>query len=204
MDHSRPVFALSSFFPSPLYTIKIVDFSGIQTRIIGVDGEHADHLTTTMYLQISSFLTDFHWLVSVPPKRPIVLNDKGVRLDSTIGPFNEGESVRITCMSDKEGESRRPESPAYGLSRPLFIICASFWWFSFFIMCMSDKEGEQVDIPIKGSPNFRLLAFLGLFLKIWDFPGHYFLDFRPFYITLQFQIEKSVDYSNLGLHDGSR
>ena len=62
MDHSRPLFALSSFFPSPLYTIKIVDFSGIQTRIIGVDGEHADHLTTTTGLQISSFLTDFHHL----------------------------------------------------------------------------------------------------------------------------------------------
>ena len=64
MDHSRPLFALSSFFPSPLYTIKIVDFSGIQARIIGVDGEHADHLTTTMYLQISSFFNRFSFTCS--------------------------------------------------------------------------------------------------------------------------------------------
>ena len=27
--------------------IKTVDFSGIRTRIVGVEGEHADHLTTT-------------------------------------------------------------------------------------------------------------------------------------------------------------
>ena len=29
------------------YSEKIVGFSGIQTRIVGVEGEHADHLTTT-------------------------------------------------------------------------------------------------------------------------------------------------------------
>ena len=45
-------------------TIKIVDFSGIQARIIGVDGEHADHLTTTMYLQISSFFNRFSFTCS--------------------------------------------------------------------------------------------------------------------------------------------
>ena len=27
---------------------KIVDFSGIRTQIIGVEGKHADHLTITM------------------------------------------------------------------------------------------------------------------------------------------------------------
>ena len=26
---------------------KIVDFSGIRTQIVGIEGEHADHLTTT-------------------------------------------------------------------------------------------------------------------------------------------------------------
>ena len=29
------------------YSEKIVGFSGIRTRIVGVEGEHADHLTTT-------------------------------------------------------------------------------------------------------------------------------------------------------------
>ena len=31
----------------PFYRIKTVDFSGIQTRIDGVEGKHADHVTTT-------------------------------------------------------------------------------------------------------------------------------------------------------------
>ena len=40
-------------------SIKIVDFSQIRTRIVGIEGEHADHLTATMahtsYLAASLF-----------------------------------------------------------------------------------------------------------------------------------------------------
>ena len=32
---------------------KTVGVSGIRTRIVGVEGEHADHLTTTTALQLS-------------------------------------------------------------------------------------------------------------------------------------------------------
>ena len=34
------------FFPNTNFTEKTVGFSGIQTRIVKVEGEHADHLTT--------------------------------------------------------------------------------------------------------------------------------------------------------------
>ena len=33
-----------------LYRIKTIEFSGIQTRIVVVEGKHADHLTTALYL----------------------------------------------------------------------------------------------------------------------------------------------------------
>ena len=42
--HPRHLFVLFSFFSNNLQN-KTVDFSGIWTRIIGVKGEHADHLT---------------------------------------------------------------------------------------------------------------------------------------------------------------
>ena len=38
---------------------KTVGFSGIQTQIVGVEGEHADHLTTTTAQQFELFL--FFW-----------------------------------------------------------------------------------------------------------------------------------------------
>ena len=31
-----------------IYRIKTVDFSGIRAQIVEVEGEHADHLTTTI------------------------------------------------------------------------------------------------------------------------------------------------------------
>ena len=40
-------FCLFLFFSSTNFTEKTVCFSGIQTQIVGVEGEHADHLTTT-------------------------------------------------------------------------------------------------------------------------------------------------------------
>ena len=41
-----------SFFSNTNFTEKIVGFSGFRTRIVGVEGEHADHLTTTTAHQI--------------------------------------------------------------------------------------------------------------------------------------------------------
>ena len=42
MGHSR---TLSNYFSSKTYTIKIVDFGGIWTRIVREEGEQADHLS---------------------------------------------------------------------------------------------------------------------------------------------------------------
>ena len=55
MGQHRPLFCLFSFFSNTFFTEKTVDASGIQTRIVGVEGKHADHLTTTTAL-IESFL----------------------------------------------------------------------------------------------------------------------------------------------------
>ena len=49
MGRSRLLFCLFSIFSAKIWQ-KNVDFSGIQTRIIGVEGEHTDHLTTTTVL----------------------------------------------------------------------------------------------------------------------------------------------------------
>ena len=46
----RPLFRLFLFFSDTNFTGKTVGVSGIQTRIVGVEGEHADHLTTTTFL----------------------------------------------------------------------------------------------------------------------------------------------------------
>ena len=49
MGHPRPLFVYFRSFQT-IYRIKTVDFSGIRTRIIGIEGEHADHLTSTIAL----------------------------------------------------------------------------------------------------------------------------------------------------------
>ena len=43
----RPLFVYFCSFPAQILQKKTVGFSGIQTRIIGIEGKHADHLTTT-------------------------------------------------------------------------------------------------------------------------------------------------------------
>ena len=47
MGQPRPHFCLFSFFSNTNFTETTVGFSGIRTRIIGVEGKHADHLATT-------------------------------------------------------------------------------------------------------------------------------------------------------------
>ena len=47
LGQPRPLFCLFLFFSNSNFTVKSIGFSGIRTRIISVEGEHADHLTTT-------------------------------------------------------------------------------------------------------------------------------------------------------------
>ena len=44
---NRGLFLFILFFSSTNFTEKAVDFSGIQTHTVGVDGKQADHLPTT-------------------------------------------------------------------------------------------------------------------------------------------------------------
>ena len=47
LGNLRPLFCLFSFFSNKLKN-KTVDFSGIRTRIDGVEGSNADHLTKAL------------------------------------------------------------------------------------------------------------------------------------------------------------
>ena len=47
MGQPRPLFCLFSFFSNTHFTEKTVGFCWIRTRFVGVEGNHADHLTTT-------------------------------------------------------------------------------------------------------------------------------------------------------------
>ena len=52
----RPLLCYLRSFPAQYFTEKTVSFSGIQTRIIGAEGEHADHLITTTVRSRSYYL----------------------------------------------------------------------------------------------------------------------------------------------------
>ena len=47
MGHARPILVYFCSFQTQILQKNTVGFGGIQIRIIGVEGEHADHLTTT-------------------------------------------------------------------------------------------------------------------------------------------------------------
>ena len=47
MGKSQPLFWIFLIFSKTHYTEKTVGFSGIRTRIVGVEGDQGDHLTTT-------------------------------------------------------------------------------------------------------------------------------------------------------------
>ena len=47
MSHSRPLFVYFRSLFKQFFRIKTVDFSGIRTQIVGVEGEFGGHLTTT-------------------------------------------------------------------------------------------------------------------------------------------------------------
>ena len=56
MGRPRPLFTIFWFFSNTNFTEKAVYFSGIQTPIIGAEGGHADHLTTTTHGQFQTIL----------------------------------------------------------------------------------------------------------------------------------------------------
>ena len=58
MGKPLPHFPYFRSFQIHVY-ISIVDVSGIRTQIVGVEGEHADHLTTTMAQVLKLFVTFF-------------------------------------------------------------------------------------------------------------------------------------------------
>ena len=58
MGQTWPLFCFFCSFLNTNFTGKTVDVSGIRTRIVGVEGEHTDHLTTTTALRESVFVLD--------------------------------------------------------------------------------------------------------------------------------------------------
>ena len=46
MDHQRPLFVFIRSFQT-IYILKTLDYSGIRTCIVIIEGEHTDYLTTT-------------------------------------------------------------------------------------------------------------------------------------------------------------
>ena len=50
MGQPRPIFVYFHSFQAQILQKKTIGFSGIQTQIVGVEGEHSDHLTTTTAL----------------------------------------------------------------------------------------------------------------------------------------------------------
>ena len=69
MGHPRPLFCLFSFFSNNLQD-KTLDFRVIRTWVVRVEGEHYDHLTTTIsqLLYIFSFKL-FLWYLKVDKRR---------------------------------------------------------------------------------------------------------------------------------------
>ena len=66
IGNSRPLFHLVSLLLSNFYATQFVNFSGIQTRIVGVEGKRGDHLTTTSTLLEQIFRRELvvaDWLV---------------------------------------------------------------------------------------------------------------------------------------------
>ena len=55
MGQPRPLFVYFRSFQQQFYR-NIIDLSGIRTRIVRVEGEHADHLTTTTAPTVYLFL----------------------------------------------------------------------------------------------------------------------------------------------------
>ena len=55
MDQPRPRFVYFRSFQTQILQEKTVSVSRIRTWIVGVDGEHADHLTTTTAILLTTY-----------------------------------------------------------------------------------------------------------------------------------------------------
>ena len=78
------VFVYFRSFQTQNFTEKTVGFSGIRTRIVGVEGQHSDHLTTTTALQDRTYSFDVPRVVTDGPE------DVGVRVQGENVPFVAG------------------------------------------------------------------------------------------------------------------
>ena len=61
MGQPRPLYCLFSFFSNTNYTEKTVGLSGIQTRIVGIEGDHAYHhgsLCSTLIIWLRKLRSD--------------------------------------------------------------------------------------------------------------------------------------------------
>ena len=114
MGHSRPIYV--SFFSSKFYTAIIGDFSRTQTRIVGFEGDNADHMTTTPCPKNISiycakrktliFLTEqslvlclLKWIRPLKPRRPPRLrpNRKCHRKRPIKDPYFQGKDQVSWC-----------------------------------------------------------------------------------------------------------
>ena len=62
---------------------KIVDFSGIETLIVGVEGERTDHLTTTTAQKTCNFPYSDYFRPSITSEFTIQISMEGSRLTSS-------------------------------------------------------------------------------------------------------------------------
>ena len=56
----------------------------------------------------------FIFCFAVPPDPPFIVDSSGRRVGSLIGPYDEGESLSINCMSSN-GNDFAPFNPVLGL-----------------------------------------------------------------------------------------
>ena len=52
---------------------------------------------TYFVLNTTTILPSFFLFFSVPPGRPLIHNERGIAVESTLGPYNEGSILRLTC-----------------------------------------------------------------------------------------------------------
>ena len=106
MTNKRSLFRFSSIFSNNLPTyIKTVDFRTTQTWIVGVEGEHDDHLTTTgnFYSKPSSYL---QLDVVLRSRSGLRASDKGRRhgcrlLGLRLHPDRRLHSLRNFCSGNQ-------------------------------------------------------------------------------------------------------
>ena len=98
-------FCLSLLHSNTNFTVKTVGVSGIRTRIVGVEGEYANHLTTTTALDIPNLNTILFvpmWLSVTAPKRFAVLVPGSPRFRGRSFRCRTGREWRLSCWLRKK------------------------------------------------------------------------------------------------------